>query len=40
MSNSMSGSFSNVSGITLAAQNTGHAALIQQAVNAQVNLKF
>jgi hypothetical protein len=39
-SNTMSGSFQHSSGINLAVQNTGHASLIQQAVNAQVNLRF
>jgi hypothetical protein len=27
-------------GVFLVSQNTGHAALVQQAVNAQVNLSF
>jgi hypothetical protein len=36
----MWGSFAHVNGIVMTGQNTGHAALIQQAVNAQVNLRF
>ena len=38
MSNTINGSFSNSAGITVASQNSGIAALVQQSVNVQANL--
>jgi hypothetical protein len=38
MSNAISGSFSNSAGITVASQNSGINALVQQSVNVQANL--